>query len=106
MGRGGFVDRRVVRRGALGGAAGMAAGLAGAAGAFGAAPGIAQAGGGAPPAGAPAGAPYYSAIATLTDAPEIGDGIRLYGFSGLYAIDASGTRFWTVTDRGPNVTET
>jgi hypothetical protein len=48
----------------------------------------------------------YSAIATLIDAPEIGDGIRLYGFSGLFAIDASGTRFWTVTDRGPNVTET
>jgi len=39
-------------------------------------------------------------------APEIGNGIRLYGFSGLYAIDSSGTRFFTVTDRGPNLTET
>ena len=50
--------------------------------------------------------PYYSVVAALADVPDIGDGIGLYGFSGLHALDGTGTEFYTVTDRGPNVTET
>ena len=38
----------------------------------------------------------------LDDAPELQNGFRLGGFSGLAAPDTSGTSFVTVTDRGPN----
>lgn len=38
----------------------------------------------------------------LDDAPELRNGFRLGGFSGLAAPDTSGTTFVTVTDRGPN----
>lgn len=38
----------------------------------------------------------------LDDAPELANGFKLGGFSGLVAPDASGTTFITVTDRGPN----
>jgi hypothetical protein len=38
----------------------------------------------------------------LDDAPELQNGFKLGGFSGLVAPDASGTSFISVTDRGPN----
>jgi hypothetical protein len=38
----------------------------------------------------------------LDDAPELQNGFKLGGFSGLIAPDPSGTSFITVTDRGPN----
>jgi hypothetical protein len=41
-------------------------------------------------------------MSILSDAPDIGDGFRLGGLSGLSAIDKSGTSFVSVTDRGPN----
>lgn len=41
--------------------------------------------------------------ATLQDAPVITGDIRLGGFSGIQALDASGQRFAVLTDRGPNV---
>jgi hypothetical protein len=94
------------RRAYLRGSAGVAAGLLGAMGGqWALAPAPVTLAGGELARGSP-GAPYYSAIATVADAPEIGDGIRLYGFSGLHAVDSAGTRFFTVTDRGPNVTQT
>jgi hypothetical protein len=39
---------------------------------------------------------------SLHDSPDLGAGYRLGGFSGLYALDASGTTFATLSDRGPN----
>ncbi|HZO27257.1 MAG TPA: esterase-like activity of phytase family protein [Chloroflexota bacterium] len=38
----------------------------------------------------------------LDNAPELENGFKLGGFSGLIAPDASGTNFITTTDRGPN----
>jgi hypothetical protein len=38
----------------------------------------------------------------LSDAPELANGFKLGGFSGLVAPDSSGSTFITVTDRGPN----
>jgi len=38
----------------------------------------------------------------LDDAPELQNGFKLGGFSGLVAPDSSGTSFISVTDRGPN----
>jgi hypothetical protein len=38
----------------------------------------------------------------LDDAPELQNGFKLGGFSGLVAPDPSGTSFISVTDRGPN----
>jgi len=38
----------------------------------------------------------------LDNAPELQNGFRLGGFSGLVAADSSGTSFVTLTDRGPN----
>jgi hypothetical protein len=38
----------------------------------------------------------------LDNAPELGNGFKLGGFSGLVATDATGTAFITTTDRGPN----
>jgi hypothetical protein len=38
----------------------------------------------------------------LDNAPELENGFRIGGFSGLVASDASGTTFITTTDRGPN----
>jgi hypothetical protein len=52
--------------------------------------------------GPPAGQPGLVLSSVLTDAPELSGGLRLGGFSGLVAADRSGTRFITVTDRGPN----
>jgi hypothetical protein len=47
-------------------------------------------------------APTIVADARLTDAPDLGDGLKLGGFSGLFATDKGGTTFLTLTDRGPN----
>ncbi|MGE3271064.1 MAG: esterase-like activity of phytase family protein [Chloroflexota bacterium] len=38
----------------------------------------------------------------LENAPELGNGFKLGGFSGLAVPDSSGTVFYTTTDRGPN----
>jgi hypothetical protein len=38
----------------------------------------------------------------LDQSPDVGAGYRLGGFSGLFALDASGTTFATLSDRGPN----
>ena len=38
----------------------------------------------------------------LDNAPELQNGFRVGGFSGLVAADTSGTVFFTTTDRGPN----
>jgi len=38
----------------------------------------------------------------LENAPDLGNGFKLGGFSGLAAIDATGVNFFTTTDRGPN----
>ena len=38
----------------------------------------------------------------LNKAPELQNGFRLGGFSGLVAADSTGTSFVTLTDRGPN----
>lgn len=38
----------------------------------------------------------------LDNAPELDNGFRLGGFSGLVAVDTTGTSFVTLTDRGPN----
>ncbi|MFN8523371.1 MAG: esterase-like activity of phytase family protein [Chloroflexota bacterium] len=46
--------------------------------------------------------PTIVADASLADAPEVGDGFRLGGFSGLFSLDKAGTLFATLTDRGPN----
>ena len=55
-----------------------------------------------PPSPTLPGSPGMLTSALLTGAPDVGVGIHLGGFSGLQALDASGTRFATVTDRGPN----
>jgi hypothetical protein len=47
-------------------------------------------------------AAMVSADVRLADAPELANGFRLGGFSGLAAPDPSGTTFITITDRGPN----
>lgn len=46
--------------------------------------------------------PTVVADLTLEDAPELSAGLRVGGFSGLVALDQSGTSFVTLTDRGPN----
>jgi len=38
----------------------------------------------------------------LENAPELENGFKLGGFSGLASIDAAGVNFYTTTDRGPN----
>jgi hypothetical protein len=56
-----------------------------------------------PPSARPAvTAAMVSADVRLADAPELANGFKLGGFSGLAAPDASGTTFITITDRGPN----
>lgn len=50
----------------------------------------------------PDGPPGIVASGTLVDAPDLGDNLRLGGFSGLVAADRTGTLFWSLTDRGPN----
>jgi hypothetical protein len=56
-----------------------------------------------PPSARPAvTAAMVSADVRLTDAPELANGFKLGGFSGLAAPDSSGTTFITITDRGPN----
>jgi hypothetical protein len=47
-------------------------------------------------------AAMVSADVRLADAPELANGFKLGGFSGLAAPDPSGTTFITITDRGPN----
>ncbi len=56
----------------------------------------------AAPPGPSISSPTIIVDARADDAPDVGGGLRLGGFSGLYALDKSGTLFATVTDRGPN----
>ncbi|MFN0074537.1 MAG: esterase-like activity of phytase family protein [Chloroflexota bacterium] len=56
----------------------------------------------APMARPPVRSATISAEATF-DAPTLSGDIQMGGFSGLAALDASGTRFAVLTDRGPNV---
>src|SRR6266540_4365485 len=65
------------------------------------APAPATAAAAAPP-GPSISSPTIIVDARADDAPDVGGGLRLGGFSGLYALDKSGTLFATVTDRGPN----
>jgi hypothetical protein len=53
--------------------------------------------------GTPPGPPGLLLSGVLSDAPDIGAGLQLTGFSGLVALDQTGTLFVTVTDRGPNL---
>lgn len=57
----------------------------------------------AAPARTPVTVPTIASEATLDDPPVIVGDVRLGGFSGIQAMDASGRRFAVLTDRGPNV---
>ncbi len=46
--------------------------------------------------------PTAMSAMVAVDSPNIGGGLTLGGFSGLGALDQTGTSFVTVTDRGPN----
>lgn len=46
--------------------------------------------------------PTLVSDANVEEAPELGEGLRLGGFSGLFALDKDGTTFLSLTDRGPN----
>lgn len=46
--------------------------------------------------------PTVVADVRLNNAPELQNGFKIGGFSGLVATDSSGTAFVTTTDRGPN----